>query len=72
MFVQVLVEIAAELRQIGAAGRKDPLAVGIVRERIQQVLERQVRMTPRGASRYATVSTISNAWLNTVVPCLFP
>ncbi len=27
---------------------EDPLAVGIVRERVQQVLERQVRMPPRG------------------------
>ena len=46
--LQVLVEIAAELRQVGAARREDPLAVGVVRERVEQVLERQVRVPPRG------------------------
>ena len=48
VLVEVLVEIAAQLRQIGAARRQDPLAVGIVRQRVEQVLERQVGMTPRG------------------------
>ena len=46
--LEVLVEIAPELRHVGAAGGEDPLAVGIVRQRVQQVLERQVRVTPRG------------------------
>ncbi len=47
-FVQILVEIAAQLRHVGAAGREDPLAFGIVRERVEEVLEREVRVTPRG------------------------
>ncbi len=47
VLVEVLVEIAPELRQIGAAGGEDALAVRIVRQRVQQVLERQVRVTPR-------------------------
>ena len=46
--LQVLVEILAQLRQVGAAGGEDPLAVRIVRERVEQVLERQVGMPPRG------------------------
>ena len=46
VFVEVLVEVAAELWQIGAAGSEDALAVRIVRQRIEQVLERQVRMMP--------------------------
>ena len=48
MIVEELVEIAAELRQIGAARREDPLAVRIVRQRVEQVLQRQVRVPPRG------------------------
>jgi hypothetical protein len=35
------------LRQIGAARGKDPLPVLIVRQRVQQVLEREMRMAPR-------------------------
>ena len=46
--LEVLVEIAAELRHVGAAGREDPLAVRVVRQRVEQVLERQVRVAPRG------------------------
>ena len=46
--LEVLVEIAAQLRHVRAAGGEDPLAVGIVRQRVEQVLERQVRMPPRG------------------------
>ena len=42
-----VVEIAAQLRQVGAAGGEDPLAVGIVRERVEQVLERQVGVPAR-------------------------
>ena len=45
--VEVLVEVAAQPRQIGAAGGENPLAVRIVRERVEQVLERQVRVPPR-------------------------
>ena len=48
VLVEVLVEVAAELRQIGAAGGEDALAVGIVRQRVEQVLQRQVRMMPGG------------------------
>ena len=44
---QVFIEIAAQLRQIRAARREDALAVLIVRQGVQQVLERQVRVTPR-------------------------
>ena len=51
VLVEVLVEVAAELRQIGAAGGEDPLAVGVVRQRVEQVLERQVRMPPRRSPR---------------------
>jgi hypothetical protein len=46
--VQVLVEIAPQLRQVSAARAEDGFAVRIVGERVQQVLERQVGMTPRG------------------------
>ena len=46
--LQVLVEILAELRQVGAAGGQNPLAVRIVGERVEQVLEREVGMPPRG------------------------
>ncbi len=46
-FLEVFVEISPELRQICAARGENPLAVLIVRQRVQQVLERQVRMTPR-------------------------
>ena len=45
--LQVLVEIAAQLRQVGAAGGEDPLAVRVVRQRVEQVLERQVRVPAR-------------------------
>ena len=44
-FVEVRVQLAAEPTQIGAAGLEDPFAVWIVREGVQEVLERQVRMT---------------------------
>ena len=46
--LEVLVEIAPQLRHVGATGGEDALAVGVVRQRVQQVLERQVRVTPRG------------------------
>ena len=45
--VQAVGDIAAEQRQIGAARREDALAVGIVRDRVQQVLERQIRVPAR-------------------------
>ena len=44
---QVPVEIHPELPQINTDGGEDLLALGIVCKREQQVLERQVRMTPR-------------------------
>jgi hypothetical protein len=34
---EVRVEIATKLRQVGAAGREDPLAVRVVRERVQKM-----------------------------------
>ena len=45
--VEVGVEVAAQPRQIGAAGGEDPLAVGVVRERVEQVLEREVGVPAR-------------------------
>ena len=49
--LQVPVEIVAQLRQVGAAGGEDPLAVRVVRQRVEQVLERQVRVPPRASPR---------------------
>ena len=45
--VEVLVELFAKLRQIGAAGRQDPLAFLVVRQGVQQVLERQIGVPAR-------------------------
>ncbi len=45
--VEVGAERAPQRRQVRAAGREDPLAVGIVREGVEQVLEREIRMPPR-------------------------
>ena len=45
---QVLVEILPQLWKVRAARGQDSLAVLIVRQRVQQVLERQMRVTPRG------------------------
>jgi len=44
----VLVEVAPKLRQIGAARAQDPLPILVVRERVHEMLEREVRMSPRG------------------------
>ena len=41
-FVEVGAERAPQRRQVRAAGGEDALAVGIVRERVEQVLERHV------------------------------
>ena len=46
-FLQVLVEVPAELRQVGAACREDSLAVRIVCQRVEQMLQRQMRVTAR-------------------------
>jgi hypothetical protein len=44
---QVAIEIAAQRHEIGAARSEDPLTFrGIVRENVQQVLERQMRVPP--------------------------
>ena len=43
-FVEVGVEVAPQPLQVRAARDQDALAVGIVRERVQQMLERDVRM----------------------------
>ncbi len=45
---EIPVEILAKLRQVGAARGQDALAIGVVGERVQQVLEREVGMPPRG------------------------
>jgi len=44
---QVRVEVDAELAQIRADGGENLFALGIVRKRVEQVLERQVCMPPR-------------------------
>ena len=46
-FVEIRVQVAPQPRQIGAARGEDPFAVGVVRERVQQMLERHVGVTPR-------------------------
>ena len=45
--VQVFVQLAPQLGQVGPARREDLLAFRVVGERVKQVLERQVRVTPR-------------------------
>jgi hypothetical protein len=40
--VEVESQVAAETREIGAACRENALAVGVVRQDVEQVLERQV------------------------------
>ena len=45
--VEVRRQGLAQGRQIGAAGRENPFAVGVVQQRVQQVLEREVRMLAR-------------------------
>ena len=45
--LQILIEVAAQLRHVGAAGTQDTLAIRVVRQGVEQVLERQVRMTTR-------------------------
>ncbi len=45
--VEVRAERATQRRQIRAAGREDSLAVGIVREGVEQVLEREIGVPPR-------------------------
>jgi hypothetical protein len=45
--VEIAIEIAAELRQIGAAGAENAFAVRIVRQGVQQVLEGQIRVATR-------------------------
>ena len=44
---QELVERAPQGRQVGAAGRENPLRLRVVRQRVQQVLQRQVGMPAR-------------------------
>ena len=45
--VEIRRQVLAQRRQIGAAGRENALAVRVVRERVQQVLEREVRVPAR-------------------------
>ena len=45
--LEVGLELLAQRRQIGAARRQDLLALLIVRQRVQQVLERQVGVAAR-------------------------
>jgi hypothetical protein len=46
-FVEVGPERSAKGRQVGAARREEALAFWIVRKRVEQVLERQVRVPAR-------------------------
>ena len=46
--LEIPVEILAKLRQVRAARGKDALAVGVVGKRVEQVLEREVGVPPRG------------------------
>ena len=45
--VEVVVQVFAQPRQVGAAPEQDALAFRIVRERVQQMLERQIGVPPR-------------------------
>ena len=45
--LEIRLERLAQGRQVGAAGRENALAVGIVHERVEQVLERQVGVPAR-------------------------
>jgi hypothetical protein len=44
---QILVEVAPQLRQVGPAGCENSLPVLIVRQRVEQVLQGQMRVPPR-------------------------
>ena len=44
---EIAVELAAQRRQVGAAGGQDPFAVGVVQQRVEQVFERQIRVPAR-------------------------
>ena len=46
-FREIRVEVDAELTQVCANGCQNLFALGVVRKRVQQVFERQVRMPPR-------------------------
>jgi hypothetical protein len=46
-FLQVVVQLAPKLRQVRAAGGEDLLAVRVVREGVEQMFQRQVRVPPR-------------------------
>ena len=61
-FVEVCPERAPERRQVGAAGLKDSLAVGIVRESIEQVLERDVHVPPRDGFAERDVEDDGKRW----------
>jgi hypothetical protein len=47
--LQVFVEVFPQLRQVGAARRQDALAVRVVRQGIEQMLEREVSVPPGGS-----------------------
>ena len=42
--VEVVVELAPQLRQVGAAALQDALAFGVVRQGVEQMLEREIRV----------------------------
>jgi hypothetical protein len=65
--LQVLVEVLAKLRQVGAAGGEDPFAVGIVRERVEQVFEREVGVPPRARLPIGDSQNDFECWTEHVV-----
>ncbi len=46
--LQIPIELLAQLRQIDATRAKNGLAIGVVRERIEEVFQCQMRVTPGG------------------------
>ena len=61
-FVEVRAERAPQRRQVRAAGGKDAFAVGIVREGVEQVLERDVRVPPRNGFAERDVEHDGKRW----------
>ena len=60
--VEVLVQVAAQLPEVDAACSEDPFAVGIVRQRVQQVFERQVGVPTRDRLAEGDVQDDFKGW----------
>ena len=61
-FVEVRGERAPQRRQVGAAGREDSLAVRIVREGVEEVLEREIGVPPRDRFAERDVENDFKSW----------